>query len=122
MTHVLLDHPFLQIITFRNFLVNSVIWINIVSKTTLERLLREVPDAINKARLRSAFASESGAWLYMLPLLNFSTLLDYNSLRVVVAIWLSSNGCEPLLHNCGSQTFVTQRSALCSLWLADLST
>ncbi|GBP42550.1 hypothetical protein EVAR_82000_1 [Eumeta japonica] len=53
-------------------------WNEIDSKATLERLLEEAPDAINKTRLRAALTSESGAWLYALPSPNFGILLDGN--------------------------------------------
>ncbi|GBP08311.1 hypothetical protein EVAR_78789_1 [Eumeta japonica] len=64
------------------------------SKATLERLLEEVPDTTNKARLRVALTLEFEAWLHALSSPNFGTLVDDNSLSVAVTLRLGYNVCE----------------------------
>ncbi|GBP80302.1 Probable RNA-directed DNA polymerase from transposon BS [Eumeta japonica] len=77
-------------------------WDDIGSNATLERLLEEAPDATNKASLRAALTSKSGAWLHALPSPNLGTFLDDNSLRMTIALWLSCNVCESHLCIYGS--------------------
>ncbi|GBP80421.1 hypothetical protein EVAR_59096_1 [Eumeta japonica] len=70
-------------------------WDKTDRNATPKRLLEEAPDPTNKAKLRAALISESGALVaFTKPLPNFSTLLDDNSLWVAVALWLGCNDYE----------------------------
>jgi hypothetical protein len=58
-------------------------------------------DHRNKARLLAV--SDFGAWLKALPFSNLGTLLDSQTLRIVVALRIGSEICRPHICICGSQ-------------------
>jgi hypothetical protein len=58
-------------------------------------------DHRNKARLLAV--SDFGAWLKALPFSNLGTLLDSQTLQIVVALRIGSEICRPHICICGSQ-------------------
>ena len=55
-------------------------------------------DQVSKARLMATAQKESGAWLNALPVSSLGTLLDPESFRVAIALWVGADVC--ILHSC----------------------
>ena len=54
-----------------------------------------------RARLLSAAAPESGAWLRAIPAASLGTLLDSETLRITIALRVGADVCRPHRCKCG---------------------
>ncbi|GAU97252.1 hypothetical protein RvY_08579 [Ramazzottius varieornatus] len=63
--------------------------------------LMDQSNMTSKARLMAVSTKISGTWLHALPASSLGNLLDDNTLRISVGLWLGSRLCQPHMCRCG---------------------
>ena len=76
-------------------------WDAVLANQHQQRMVSE-SNQYARARLLSAAAPESGAWLHAAPAATLGTLLDRETLRVAIALRLGADVCSPHCCKCGS--------------------
>ena len=78
-------------------------WDAVIAEQHQSRLLSESNQFV-RARLLSAAAPESGAWLHATPAATLGTLLDRETLRVAIALRVGADVCSSHRCRCGTLT------------------
>ena len=76
-------------------------WDSVLAEQHQQRMLSEC-NQFARARLLSASASESAAWLHATPVATLGTLLDPETLRVAIALRVGADVCSPHRCRCGA--------------------
>ena len=76
-------------------------WDSVLAQQNQRKLLSE-SNQFSRARLLSAAAPESGAWLHSTPAATLGTLLDRETLRIAIALRVGADVCIPHRCKCGS--------------------
>ena len=76
-------------------------WDSVLAEKKLDQLHMEA-DQLGRARLLSAAAPESGAWLHAVPTASLGTNLDQDTLRIAIALRVGADVCSEHRCKCGS--------------------
>ena len=81
-------------------------WDTVIAERLQDALLGSA-NQFARARLQSAATPESGAWLqqiHAIPSGNLGTLLDSDTLRILIALRIGADVCSPHQCKCGAIT------------------
>ena len=76
-------------------------WDSVIAEKKRDQLHMEA-DQLGRARLLSAAAPESGAWLHAVPAANLGTNLDQETLRIAIALRVGADVCTEHQCRCSS--------------------
>ena len=88
-----------------------------IVKKNCDNMLLEA-DQLSRARLLATAQKESGAWLNALPVSSLGSLVDPESLRVVIALRVGADVCIPHSYRCGGRIYSSGLHGLSCKYIA----